>query len=145
MRSVVVVLPASIWAMMPMFRYRSRGVVRAIKANSAGATRGGRPQGKLCLGRGLFRCLPAVVREGLVCIGHAMRILPPLHRGTAIVGGVEQLPRKPLLHRVFRASARARNQPANGQCLTAIGPYFDGYLIGGAADAARAHLDGGSH
>jgi hypothetical protein len=32
MRSVVVVLPASICAMMPIFRYRSRGVVRAMKA-----------------------------------------------------------------------------------------------------------------
>ncbi len=59
------------------------------ESNSAGATRGGRPQGKLCLGRGLLRRLPAVVREGLVRIGHAMRILPPLHRGTAIIGGIE--------------------------------------------------------
>jgi hypothetical protein len=30
MRSVVVVFPASMWAMMPMFRYCSSGVVRAI-------------------------------------------------------------------------------------------------------------------
>src|SRR3990170_372602 len=30
MRSVVVVFPASMWAMMPIFRYRSSGVSRAI-------------------------------------------------------------------------------------------------------------------
>src|SRR5207248_3814836 len=74
-----------------------------------------------------------------------MRILPALDRGTAIVGGVEQLPREPLLHRVFRASARTRNQPANSQRLAAVVPHFDRHLIGGAADTARADLDGGSH
>src|SRR6201981_354149 len=101
MRSVVVVLPASICAMMPMLRYRSRGVVRAMKATppvprEAGALKDNGVSVVICLRR-----LPAVVQKGLIRIGHAMRILPPLDRGTAIVGGVEQLPRKPLLHRVF--------------------------------------------
>src|SRR5438270_13192508 len=140
MRSVVVVLPASICAMMPMFRYRSRGVVRAMKATPRTPCEAGALK-KIVFGRGLLR-LPAVVREGLVRIGHAMRILPPLDRGAAVVGGVEQLPRKPLLHRVFRAPARARNEPPDGQRLAAVGPHFDRHLIGGAADAARAHLDG---
>jgi hypothetical protein len=35
MRSVSVVLPASMWAMMPMFRYRSIRVVRDIKVSRA--------------------------------------------------------------------------------------------------------------
>jgi hypothetical protein len=34
MRSVVVVLPASMWAMMPMFRVRSSGACLAISAFS---------------------------------------------------------------------------------------------------------------
>src|SRR5215469_3075212 len=104
MRSVVVVLPASIWAMMPIFRYRSRGVVRAIKATPPGAKRGEGRQGKSRFVRGGCVGLPTVVREGLVGIGHTMRILPPLHRSAAIARGVEQLPRKPLFHGVFRAA-----------------------------------------
>src|SRR5215471_2670903 len=55
---------------------------------------------------GLQGQLSEVVRKGLVGIGHPMRILPPLYRGPAIVGGVEELAREPLLHCIFRASAR---------------------------------------
>jgi hypothetical protein len=33
MRSVVVVLPASMWAEIPMFRYRSMGVLRDMESS----------------------------------------------------------------------------------------------------------------
>ena len=46
-----------------------------------------------------------------------------------------------LFHRVFVARARGADQPADRQRLTALGTNFDRHLIGGAADAARAHFD----
>src|SRR6185503_11733499 len=42
MRSVVVVFPASMWAMMPMLRYRSSGVSRAIIGSHSTKKRGDR-------------------------------------------------------------------------------------------------------
>src|SRR5690242_14232314 len=71
------------------------------------------------------RSLPSVVREGLVRVRHAMRVLAPLDRDPAIVGGVEQFAREPLLHRVFRAPARAADQPADRQRLAAVGANLD--------------------
>src|SRR6266568_790082 len=74
-----------------------------------------------------------------------MRILPPLYRDTAIIGSIEEFPRKPLFHRVFRAPARTRNEPAYSQCLAPVSPHFDRNLVGGATDPARAHFDSGAH
>jgi hypothetical protein len=39
--------------------------------------------------------------------------------------------------------ARGGDQPADRQRLAALGAHFDGHLVGGATDPARAHLDGG--
>src|SRR6267378_7900807 len=89
--------------------------------------------------------LPAIMRERLVGIGHTVGILPSLDCYTAIIGGIEKLTRKPLLHGVLRTAARARDQPADRQRLAAIGANLDWHLIGGAADPARPHLHGGSH
>src|SRR5579872_321328 len=74
-----------------------------------------------------------------------MRVLPFLDGDAAIVRGVEQLAREPLLHRIFRTPARRRNQPADCQGLAAVGADLDRHLIGGAADPARANLDGGPY
>src|SRR6185295_4755250 len=81
------------------------------------------------------------MREGLVGIGHAMRILPPLYCDASIVGGIEELPGEPLFHRVFGTAARARDQPADRKSLAAVGAHLDRDLVGGAADSAGAHLD----
>src|SRR6266496_2808323 len=50
MRSVVVVFPASMWAMMPMFRIRSSGVVRGIAILYSAKTRGDRDAHRLTRG-----------------------------------------------------------------------------------------------
>src|SRR6516165_1018155 len=92
-----------------------------------------------------LRRLPTIMREGFVRIGHPVGVLPPFDSDTAITGGVEEFAREPLLHRILRPAARARNQPADRQRLTAVGPNFDRHLIGGAADPPRAHFDGGAH
>src|SRR5713226_1626669 len=99
MRSVVVVLPASMCAMMPMLRQRSRGKVRATaiaptecgasrrqgldeelpekdrlpqKRERAAFTQGDAPrQDRVRQGE---TCLPAVVSKGLVGLRHLVRV-----------------------------------------------------------------------
>src|SRR6266702_3351320 len=83
MRSVVVVLPASMCAMIPMFRQRFRGTVRATVSISHSARRTLRSfkldssRTGLTVPCSLFPALPAVVGECLVGLGHAVYFLPP--------------------------------------------------------------------
>src|SRR5690606_4402767 len=88
--------------------------------------------------------LPAVVREGTVGVGHPVRVLALLHGLTAAVERIHELARQALLHGVLAALAGAVDQPADGERLLALRPDLDGNLIGGTANAARAHLDGGT-
>src|SRR3712207_5525326 len=94
MRSVVVVLPASMCAMIPMFRVlASWAPLLAITSPRAGcpcAGAGGRPGVPPTAGAG-GGALPAVVREGLVRLGHLVGVLAALDRGAQTVAGVEQL------------------------------------------------------
>src|SRR5579884_2799017 len=83
MRSVVVVLPASMCAMMPMLRVSSMGTVRAT----------------------VVAPLPPVMGKGAVGLGHAVHILALLDGPAAVVGRVHQLVGQLLHHRV---PARAR-------------------------------------
>src|SRR5579872_2647125 len=126
MRSVVVVLPASMWAMMPMLRTFSRGYSRAVMSGGAFS-------------------LPAVVRERLVGLGHLGHVLAPLDRRAHAVGGVDDLVGEALGHRLLAALGREVGQPADGQRRGATGPHLDRDLVGGAADASRAHLELGAH
>src|SRR6185437_1977960 len=82
------------------------------------------------------------MREGLVGIGHPMRVFALLHRGAAVLRGIADLARQALLHGVLGAAARRADQPADCQRLAAIGTHLDGHLVGRAADAPRANLDG---
>src|SRR5262245_56532324 len=70
-----------------------------------------------------------------------MRVLLLLDRAAAPVGGVEQLPGELLDHRLLGARAGVLHQPADGERRPARRPHLDRNLVGGAADAARAHLD----
>jgi hypothetical protein len=63
MRSVVVVLPASIWAMRPMLRWRTWDLA-GHEANPLNPFRSK---------------IPAVVGKGLVGLGHAVRVFFFLH------------------------------------------------------------------
>src|SRR5580765_6048900 len=106
MRSVVVVLPASMWAMMPMFRVLSSDAWRAMS--------------KIHVPPGVARvtnvcCLPAIVSEGLVGLSHLVRVFLLLERPAAKRGRVQDLVRELLAHRLLRALARVRDQPANAQ------------------------------
>src|SRR5262245_2878181 len=135
MRSVVVVLPASMWAMTPMFRTRSSGILRAMarqfsflesRPDPAPEARSRRP-----------RCVdsPAVVRERLVRLGHPMGVLALLDRGTLALGCVHQLVGKLLRHRLARTRAGRADQPAHRQRDPTLAPDLDRDLVGRAADA----------
>src|SRR5271154_5035531 len=119
MRSVVVVLPASICAAMPMLRYMLSGVMRAI----------------------LLSPLPAIMREGAVGVGHLVGVFALLDGAAAIVGGVHQFARQAALHGGFVAAARGGDQPADGQGARTVAAHFDRHLVGGTTDAARADFE----
>src|SRR6478609_2030934 len=126
MRSVVVVFPASIWAMIPKLRYSSIGCERGILFDPSAARR-----------------LLAIMRESAVRFRHAVRVFAFLHRVAAIVTCIHELGREPVDHGLVVAAARGRDDPAYSERLAAIGTNFDRHLIGGAADAAGAHFDRG--
>src|SRR5690348_16134623 len=94
MRSVVVVFPASMCAEMPMFRQRSMGVARATV-----------PVLLTPSGRVLRRSLPAVVREGLVGLRHAMGVLALPHGSAAILRGIHQFMSETKRHGLLAAVA----------------------------------------
>src|SRR6201746_2755398 len=99
MRSVVVVLPASMCAMMPMFRTLLRSVVMSTATESLFLRGRSLGCGRRTMPRGVVfpsRRSPAVVGEGLVGLGHLVGVLALLHRGTEAVGGVEDLIHEPL-------------------------------------------------
>src|SRR5215217_8578525 len=121
MRSVTVVFPASIWAMIPMFRVLASGTWRATVATYPG--------------------LPLEMAEGLVGLGHLVRVFAPLHRGAQAVGCIDELCCELLAHALAAALARGLDQPANTEREAAIAADLDRDLVGGTTDAARLDLD----
>src|SRR6266545_8352286 len=89
--------------MMPMLRTLLRSVVMST------ATEVMSPRTKESGG------LPAVVREGLVGLGHLVGVLALLDRGAETVRGVEDLVHQALGHRLLAAGTGVRRQPAQGQ------------------------------
>src|SRR5215467_13987792 len=81
------------------------------------------------------------MRECAVGFRHLVRILALLDGAPPVVRRIEQLGREPLGHGFFIALARGRNDPADAERLTARRSNFHRHLVGGAADAPRAHLD----
>src|ERR1700679_3627804 len=141
MRSVAVVFPASMCAMIPMFRQRFRGMVRATAVSSLRAP--GPRLVQLLSQRAVSgpwplgpRWLPAVMRKGLVGLGHAVHIFLLLHRRAAPVGGIEQLIAQLVDHALFAAVAAVGDQPADGQRGAPLRVHFDRNLVVGAAHAA---------
>src|ERR1039458_5881747 len=120
MRSVVVVLPASMCAMMPMLRTLSSW-------NSLGMIEG----------------LPAVVRERAVGLGHLMGVLALLERDALFLAGRQQLVREPYCHRFSSFLASSIDDPAHRNGGRARGLDLDGDLISRAADAAGLDLEQG--
>src|ERR1039458_8891896 len=138
MRSVVVVLPASMWAMMPIFLQRSNGTcLGKIFSVSCYAPPSGR---NVDLKISASRLLPAVVGKGLVGLGHAVHVFLLLDGGPAIIGGIEQLVGQLVHHALFAASAAVGQNPADGQRGTAVGIDLDRDLVVGPAHAAGLHF-----
>src|SRR5579859_820451 len=92
-----------------------------------------------------FLALPAVMREGLVGLRHAVGVFALLDGGATVVGGVKQLARQAVDHGGLAALAGVIDQPADREGLAALGADFDGDLIGGTTDAARADFQSRLH
>src|SRR5205823_7764567 len=96
MRSVVVVLPASMCAMMPMFRVFSSEYCRSTAFLVSPVDRvlpprskeGGQAAAPLSVD---VAPLPAIMRERFVGLRHLVRVFPLLHCRAPVVGRVEQL------------------------------------------------------
>src|SRR3954453_14147472 len=159
MRSVVVVLPASMWAMMPMLRVRASGYSRtssalppflvscSVVATSiflAGtAIRRSPLHGKPAPEGGSRAAFPspAVVGEGAVGIRHPVHVLASLDRGAGAVGGVHDLGDESLRHGVLPTRAREVHEPAHRERGAALRLDLDRDLVRRAAHAARLHLE----
>src|SRR5919106_1055299 len=122
MRSVVVVLPASMCAMIPMLRTRSSAIRVAVVLIAA-------------------RLLPAIMREGLVRLRHPVDVVLLLERAALAVDGVHQLRRQLLVQPLLAALARELDEPADRERARAALRHLDRHLVVGAADAAAAHLE----
>src|SRR5690606_6240393 len=82
---------------------------------------------------------PAVVREGLVGLGHLARVLAALHAGPEAVARVEQLVLQALDHRLLTALTRVRDHPAERKGRRATGLDLDGHLVCGTTDTTALH------
>src|SRR3954451_1157011 len=85
--------------------------------------------------------LPAVMREGLVGLGHAVDVVLALERAALLGDGVHELVREALGHGLLAAVARELDQPADRERAGAAGGDLDRDLVGRAADAAGADLE----
>ncbi len=74
---MTVVLPASMWAMMPMLRVRARDTWRGMF--------------ELVPNLPWLPGLPLEVAEGLVRLGHLVRVFAALDRGADAIHGIDQL------------------------------------------------------
>src|SRR3990170_1165816 len=98
------------WAMIPMLRVRSSGML---------AVAAGRPAVWVIIG------LPLEVAEGPVGLGHAMGVLATLDRGADAVAGVHQLRRQLVGHALAVALAGRLDEPAHPQADAPIGTHLD--------------------
>src|SRR5829696_6621269 len=107
MRSVVVVLPASMWAMIPMFRTLDRSVLMSTAmlwpqvSSFDDRVRLTEPWCAAPAATPHRLGLPAVVGERLVGLGHLVGVLTTLYGGAQPVGGVQDLVHQALRHRLL--------------------------------------------
>ena len=81
------------------------------------------------------------MRERLVRFRHLVRIFALLDGVAAVVGGVENLARQFVLHRLLAARGRVGDQPADRQGRAARRAHLDGDLVVRPADAAALDLE----
>src|SRR6516165_2573678 len=153
MRSVDVVLPASMCAMIPMLRVSSSLNALAIILKKPFL-----PWNCYALHSALFcfrkrtSCktrgsndsplhLPAVMGESLVGFGHAVHVFLLLDRAAAGICRVDYFFGEFVDHGLASSIARILQQPANRQGLTAERVHFHRHLIVGAAHPPGLHFD----
>src|SRR5215210_681842 len=134
-------------AMMPILRNFFKSCLAISKTlgtqdsgyRSQNEQDGNRFYSEFCI---LTPSLPFVMRESLVGLRHAVRVLFLLDRIAAIVRRVEQFSCEAVGHSLFAAPARVLHNPANGQRAATLLVNLNRHLIGRTADASRLDLDG---
>src|SRR3982074_1045667 len=114
-RSVVVVSPASICAMIPMFRTLSIATGRSCIFSAT-----------------LISLLVPEVGESLVAFRHPVGFLFALDGSASVLGGIKQLECKLLRHALPATLASETDYPAARQRQPALRPDLDWYLVGRA-------------
>src|SRR6478735_3680977 len=104
MRSVSVVLPASMCAAIPMLRVRSSGNLRSGEFGFAGAF--------FCSIVAVAIKLPAEMRKSAICLRHLMRVLAFLDRVALTGSGVFDFLRERIGHALAAATVRVLHDPA---------------------------------
>src|SRR5256885_12976996 len=79
--------------------------------------------------------------EGLVGLGHLVRVFTSLDRRAEAVHRVHELCGELLAHALAAALAGGLDQPADAERKASIAADLDRDLVGGAADAAGLDLD----
>src|SRR5882762_5756169 len=126
MRSVDVVFPASMCAMIPMLRVSSSLNTRAILSFQVPL-----PRNSL---------LPAIMRECLVRFRHAVHVFLLLHRPAARIRRIDQLIRELVHHGLPVEVYPFLQQPADRQRLPPERIHFHRNLVVRAAHAPRLHF-----
>src|SRR5438128_1596565 len=108
------------WAMIPMFRTRSSGMLSSAPVALEGCVSAITTCTSLCAAhlwsacrtRGSLRS-PLVMGERLVGLCHLVRLFLAAYGGSGVVHRVEQLALELLGHRLARALARGLDDPAH--------------------------------
>src|SRR5512146_2080007 len=111
-------------AMIPMFRLRASVTWRVTFSTFPG--------------------LPLEMAEGLVGLGHLVRVFASLDRRAEAVHGVDELGRELLAHALAVSLSGGLDQPADAEREAAITADLDGNLVRRATDAAGLDLDDGA-
>src|SRR5712691_2217532 len=135
MRSVDVVFPASMCAMIPMLRVSSS--LNALPIAPETAFFSPARVATASLTKTIHSLptpfLPAIMRERLVRFCHAVYVFLLLHRSAARIGRIDQLIRELVHHGLARAFPRILQQPANRQRLPPERIHFHRNLVVRAA------------
>src|SRR5215510_5630970 len=84
--------------------------------------------------------------KGFVSVRHPMRIFLLLYRIAPVPRSLQYFVCQSVYHRLLAAAARIRNQPSNGQAVSAgLLVHFDRYLVSRAANSPGLNLHSGLH
>src|SRR4051812_25153105 len=97
------------WAMIPMFRTRSRAIFDSVTANSL--------------------LLPAVVGEGLVGLRHPIHVVLALERVALLLERVHDLAGQLVAHVLLAPLAPEGHEPAKGERAAAALRHLDRNLV----------------